>query len=439
MAKLTNAQKNQLVYYKQKGVSYKNEVNTPTYLSSLLEVYRAAARPNGIITNKEVQDAKLLEKVLNGIKQIQNNYTKKMSFSTESLVEIVQDQALAELFNQLYTINPGLFIGGGLIKKGTNSYERGALLENFMNEFITTIDYAFQNMEMPYGPLPQTHRSGQLVDNINMKNLITNIGGEFIDSATKTAINNLSRFIYKVGQEKKDSGSTTTERRKNNLEATTIYTQVKENGRVGAIQGKQIKADNTGLNYNISITATATMLNQVVNALSMATFSDKNYLSTDFIGLGKTNPYRVFLTVADGDTGYKLYRYARMLNCMAKHSKLAEHNDVPKIFFRIRAIYELTGAKQQVGNTKYAYQSVMANFINDIGRTKFLVINNPKKQGFLKVLSTAKLAEDIEMNLYFNKKQGSRSILENDERRMSMEQALYGPISMNFSKIFEDQ
>ena len=80
----------------------------------------------------------------------------------------------------------------------------------------------------------------------------------------------------------------------------------------------------------------------------------------------------------------------------------------------------------------------MANFINDIGRTKFLVINNPKKEGFLKVLSTAKLAKDIEMNLYFNKKQGSRSILENDERRMSMEQALYGPISMNFSKIFED-
>ena len=37
MAKLTNAQKNQLVYYKQKGVSYKNEVNTPTYLNSLLE------------------------------------------------------------------------------------------------------------------------------------------------------------------------------------------------------------------------------------------------------------------------------------------------------------------------------------------------------------------------------------------------------------------
>nr|DAL45970.1 MAG TPA_asm: hypothetical protein [Caudoviricetes sp.]DAT74755.1 MAG TPA: hypothetical protein [Caudoviricetes sp.] len=46
----------------------------------------------------------------------------------------------------------------------------------------------------------------------------------------------------------------------------------------------------------------------------------------------------------------------------------------------------------------------MANFINDIGRTKFLVINNPKKEGFLKVLSTAKLAKDIEMNLYFNKK-----------------------------------
>ena len=81
----------------------------------------------------------------------------------------------------------------------------------------------------------------------------------------------------------------------------------------------------------------------------------------------------------------------------------------------------------------------MANLINDVGRTKFLVINNPKKQGFLKVLSTAKLAEDIEMNLYFNKKQGSSSILEDNNRRMSMEQALYGPISMNFEKVFEDQ
>lgn len=439
MARLTNAQKNQLVYYKQKGASYKNEVNTPTYLNSLLETYRAAARPNNMITNKEVQDAKLLEEVLNGIKQIQNNYNKKMSFTTESLVKIVQDQALAELFNQLYMVNPNLFTNEGLVKKGTNSSERGALLENFMNEFITTIDYAFQNIEMPYGPLPQMHRSGQLVDNVNMKNLIINAGDGVIDSATKTAINYFSRFIYKVGQEKKDSGSTTTERQKNNLKATTIYTQIKENGKTGAIQSKQIKTDNTGLNYNISITATATILERVVNALSLATFSDKNYLSNNFIGLGHTNPYRVFLTVADGDTSYKLYRYARMLNCMARHSKMAEHNDVPKMFFRIRAIYELTGAKQRVGNTKYAYQNVMANFINDIGRTKFLVINNPKKEGFLKVLSTAKLAEDIEMNLYFNKKQGSKSILENDERRMSMEQALYSPISMNFEKIFENQ
>jgi hypothetical protein len=33
-----------------------------------LETYRAAARPNDMITNKEVQDAKLLEEVLNGIK-----------------------------------------------------------------------------------------------------------------------------------------------------------------------------------------------------------------------------------------------------------------------------------------------------------------------------------------------------------------------------------
>ena len=184
-----------------------------------------------MITNKEVQDAKLLEEVLNGIKQIQNNYNKKMSFTTESLVKIVQDQALAELFNQLYMVNPNLFTNGGLVKKGTNSSERGALLENFMNEFITTIDYAFQNIEMPYGPLPQMHRSGQLVDNINMKNLIINAGDGVIDSATKTAINYFSRFAYKIGQEKKDSGSTTAERQKNNLKATTIYTQIKENGK----------------------------------------------------------------------------------------------------------------------------------------------------------------------------------------------------------------
>nr|DAL45972.1 MAG TPA_asm: hypothetical protein [Caudoviricetes sp.] len=90
-------------------------------------------------------------------------------------------------------------------------------------------------MEMPYGPLPQTHRSGQLVDSINMKNLIINAGDGVIDSATKTAINYFSRLAYKIGQEKKDSGNTTTERQKNNLKAVTIYTQIKENGKVGAI------------------------------------------------------------------------------------------------------------------------------------------------------------------------------------------------------------
>lgn len=439
MAKLTNAQKNQLVYFKQKGVSYKNEVNTPTYLSQLLDIYRKTARPNDMITTKEVQDAKLLEKVLNGIKKIQNNYTKNMNFSSSSLLEIVEDQALADLFMQLYEVNPHLFTGGGLVKSGANVSERGTLLEEYLNEFIMAVDQAYQGDENFIGPLPQSHRSGQLLDNVNMNSLITNIGDNVIDREIKSKVNQISRAAYTFSQEKMNSGNTTKKRQVNNLDGISLFSEIKENGRIGNIQSKQIKADNVGLAYSISVSANASVLERVVSALSMATFSAKNYLSSKFLGLGHTNPFRIFFTVADGDTTYKLYRYARMLNCMARHSNLAGHQDVPKMFFRIKAIYELTGAKQTVGKTKNKAQDYMARIIGDVQRVKFLVVNNPKKEGFLKVLSTAKLAEDIEMSLYFNKEQGSSSILEDTKRRMSMEQALYGPISMNFSKIFENQ
>ena len=124
MAKLTNAQKNQLIYYKPKGRQYKNEEITPKYLDNLLSSYRELMRPNKTL-EKETNDAKLLEQVLNGIKQYQNNYVDSKNYSLE---DIVADAALNNLLLNLKEVNPHLFEGAGLITSSTDKVAQGAML-----------------------------------------------------------------------------------------------------------------------------------------------------------------------------------------------------------------------------------------------------------------------------------------------------------------------
>lgn len=424
MAKLTNAQKNQLIYYKPKGRQYKNEEITPVYLTNLLNTYRALMQPDKTL-EKETGDAALLEQVLNGIKQYQNNQVDSKNYSLE---DIVADAALNNLLLNLKEVNPHLFEGAGLITSDTNKAAQGAMLEDFMNEFIATIDAAFQGIDFNSGNM--IYRTGGMLDAINNKNLIQDIGNDVMQQTVDKFNKVMNIAAFKSGKIMKEGGSTTSSKQKYTREGSFAKVDVTSN----QIDSKAIKVDNAGLNYEINITAQATMLEKVVNALSQATFTDKNYLSTKELHLGHTNPVRVFMTVADGDSSYKLYRYARMLNCMANHH--GYHNS-PELFYRIRAIYELTGGKQRVEQSYLSSsQSALGDLITGVGRAKYLVVNNPQAGGFLKVIPTAELVKDIEYNLYYNQKLSSGDFLNSSKTgSMSMEQSLYSDISLKFSRI----
>lgn len=439
MAKqLTNVQKNQLIYYKPAGRQYKNEEATPGYLNKLLNEYRNLMRPKDTL-KKEQEDAKLLEDVLNGIKKIQS-YNSQNASDQKPISDIISDLSLAQLLEQLSQVNPNLFKGAGLITSSSDKAYQGKLLEDFMSEFITSIDALFTNQSFNYvNSTNNYHSSGKMLDNINTKNFITDLGDNIINQTFGEVTKFTTEKIFNLGSLKsstmKNIGKTTEDRQKANIDIPGLTQQVMIKGKDSYNVGsKMIKTDNVGLDYNITITATSTLLEKVVSALSMATFTDKNYLSTETLHLGQTNPLRVFMVVANGDSTYKLYRYARMLNCMANHHSKSGHEQVPATFYRIRAIYELTGGKQRVGNNNSFLEDKIADIIQGANRAKYLVVNSPKADGYLRVIPTADIVDTIEYNLYFNRVQSSGDFLASGNK-MSMEQGLYSDISLKFDNI----
>ena len=181
MAKqLTNVQKNQLIYYKPAGRQYKNEEATPGYLNKLLNEYRNLMRPKDTL-KKEQEDAKLLEDVLNGIKKIQS-YNSQNASDQKGISDIISDLSLAQLLEQLSQVNPNLFKGAGLITSSSDKAYQGKLLEDFMSEFITSIDALFTNQSFNYvNSTNNYHSSGKMLDNINTKNFITDLGDNIIN------------------------------------------------------------------------------------------------------------------------------------------------------------------------------------------------------------------------------------------------------------------
>ena len=388
---------------------------------------------------KEQEDAKLLEDVLNGIKKIQS-YNSQNASDQKGISDIISDLSLAQLLEQLSQVNPNLFKGAGLITSSSDKAYQGKLLEDFMSEFITSIDALFTNQSFNYvNSTNNYHSSGKMLDNINTKNFITDLGDNIINQTFGEVTKFTTEKIFNLGSLKsstmKNIGKTTEDRQKANIDIPGLTQQVMIKGKDSYNVGsKMIKTDNVGLDYNITITATSTLLEKVVSALSMATFTDKNYLSTQTLHLGQTNPLRVFMVVANGDSTYKLYRYARMLNCMANHHSKSGHEQVPATFYRIRAIYELTGGKQRVGNNNSFLEDKIADIIQGANRAKYLVVNSPKADGYLRVIPTADIVDTIEYNLYFNRVQSSGDFLVSGNK-MSMEQALYSDISLKFDNI----
>lgn len=232
----------------------------------------------------------------------------------------------------------------------------------------------------------------------------------------KTQIPNLNKIVDKA------ISSIFTDCYNETREKLALYNKKSFNGfQFQAIPAVQGKIDNVGLSANFVMSMRSAMsgpYKDLLLALQDATFTDKNYTTTDYLKLGQTNPFRVFATVA-ANTGESIPdRYRRMIRCFENHS---EHTKGPVYFYRLRAIYELTGAKMQYTKNAINKNPAVAEIAQ--GRAaKFLIWNNPNSDG-VKVIPTAKILDQL-----------------NEEALFAMpnnwEDALYGPITLNQKGLF---
>ena len=184
------------------------------------------------------------------------------------------------------------------------------------------------------------------------------------------------------------------------------------------IHSVQGKIDNVGLRGNIILKSELTnMEKDLINILKEATFTDKNYLSTKELHFGQTNPFRVFMTVVPNKID-AIGRFSRMINCFEEHASTI-HFNAPIYFYRIRAMYELTGIKMKYTN------STIDNWLSKNDQAlikiitgqyaKYLVWNTPYDDIY--VIPTRSIVEDLIID--------SQNMLPKDWK-----DALYGSISI---------
>ena len=437
---VTNVQKNQLIYYGREHINGDTTTNTEEYLEEILNTYRDNMRQ--LTTNssgiKEDEDAKLLEEVLNQIKELQGKILVNTNISDDDILDIIAQQSYGQLLTQLFTINPHLFKGLGLVINNKNSGKtqgavnilQGKILENFMAEFVTTIDSAYQNVQFDImNSTNNYHNTGSKTDNINSRNLF-----DFAEGIINNGINQMQNEIARQTFNLTNKGN---RKKYEQAEAQGIAQEFLIENNTKNIGSRFIKTDTVGLIGEIKITATSTILERVVSALSMATFTDKNIGKRKSIHLGNTNPARVFFTVVQGnDSYYKLYRYARMLNCFYNHYPNGKHVRAPEYFYRIRQIYELTGGQQQIGKVNGILEQKMASIVSGTTKAKYLVINVATENGKIRVIPTSQLI-DL-MTARMNKQWDKATPEGQKEGIITPEKALNGKISLSIGNVLNN-
>ena len=171
---------------------------------------------------------------------------------------------------------------------------------------------------------------------------------------------------------------------------------------VPSVQGK---IDTTGLTAQINIAFDDTKLShlalEMLDILKDATFTDKNYISLDVLKFGQTNPARIYAIVNGGAAGYY-----QMLNCFRYHSHGVK---AQTLFYRIRALYELTGYGASYINMKQLNGQI----------AKYLVWNNPLTDT-VQVISTAAIMENL---------------IDKLEAPQQIDDALFAPITLSQSML----
>lgn len=359
--------------------------DTQTYLAGVHKSMIARLKQNSNLT-KEKNDAKKLESFLNLLKAKQLSVLKETSINENAFSPFWDKMDQISLLNELEAINPELIYGLNFINSGSSSYGLGAELEIGMARLVKSFEAMAQGIkssDKEYEKLTAGTGSRQVSINTSLEQMVNDIEKEELQRLYRLTAQELGEYNQK---------------------------DVQLSNRISMHHTVSGKIDTVGLSANLIISSECSSMGKdIIEILKGASFTEKNYISTNDLHLGQTNPVRVFATVNAGEPHLGT-RYFRMRQCFI--SDQSEHPESPKYFYRIRAIYELTGV-----GMKYKYdESSLYDRLTEAGYAKYLVWNNPF--GGIRVIPTRQIVNNI-----FEQ---AKNAFPSDWR-----DALYGPIELN--------
>lgn len=351
----------------KKTLNKDQSISTVEYLSSIHSSLLSKIHKNKI--TKEDAQALKIQTFLRQIKyiqqygQIQNGKIDFSSMSNFPFSNMWSQMSQMTLMNELYAANSHIFEYNLLNKTKefggeVQSNKLGSYLELGLVQVLNTLESSV---------------TGQTYEDVKSKNQMFRIGQQH------TQIPDLISSVDSIMKEEFQAAYIKTQ------EALKKYKHDDSNIAtfVPSVEGK---IDVAGYTASIAIggyTNLSPYTRSILSALKGATFTAKNYISTKELKFGQTNPFRIFATVAPNGT-HTTARFYRMINCFQSHEQ--QHSDGPTLFYRIKAIYELTGIGMQYKN------SAFNNIFFGTG-AKFLVWNNPV--GEIYVISTQKIIDEI--------------------------------------------
>lgn len=345
-----------------KTINQNKNINTEEYLSQIYNSLLKEVKNKNL--NTEEKKALQIQTFLRQIKYIQqhnlvsnNSLNLSQSSSNFPFSQFWSKKSQIQLMKELYNAHNEIFTDNLLTLTSNESYVLGNYLEFGMRQVLDTLESAATKVNY---------------DDIKKKNVHI-IGGKHVQvpdliETTNSIVKNKFNDVYVKTQE---------ELKKYAKEESKIATFMP------SVQGK---IDINGYTANLVIEGElkfSKYTKDILKALKDATFTAKNYISTDTLKFGQTNPFRIFATVAPG--GHETVgRFCRMINCFESHPNY--HSKAPVLFYRIKAIYELTGF-----GTKYV-DSALNQVISGKG-AKYLVWNNPL--GNIYVIPTQKIVNEL--------------------------------------------
>lgn len=374
----------------------KKMISTDKYLSQIYKEVKSEIRKSSNL-NTEISQARKLQALLRQVKYMQKQYGSFGNISIDDNFPFASFWSKAEqiaMMNALYQINPKLFTEGTFINtfKGSESqsYLLGESLEIGFARLVRSIAAKASN---------QTYAGTEGVVKSKVGGLHTQVPD--LNKTTNDIMSNIFNQCYQEASQQ--------------MKQYKGNTELPQGMRgMHSVQGK---IDNIGLTAEfVASVSVEGMDRDIVMALKDATFTAKNYLSTTELKFGQTNPFRVFATVAPAgeDT---VSRYSRMLNCFEDHGAI--HSSAPITFYRLRAIYELTGARMQYTDKALSQNSAIRQLLEG-NVAKFLIWNTP--YGDIRVIPTRKIIDNV---------------IESAAQAMpkGWQDALYGPIVLQQSDL----